>query len=604
MYDIIELNKKLVNELRDIAKELDVEKFDKLKKEELVAQIIDQQNLKTKTITSAKLEKADEPRKRIPVGSSNGATGGKPKRKRLPLESEKMPDLFKPMPQIKEIKEVEPIQQIQTPIEVLPIENKVESEVKRPVHQHPNQRKQESVPAQPREKIQPILGIENENIHIRNEQPQRTNEPRENRVSREQNENREPREQNENIEPRELNENREPREPREPREQREQKPKAEESFYSFDNIVSSEGVLEIMPDGYGFLRSSDYNYLNSPDDIYVSQSQIKLFGLKTGDTVRGTIRPPKEGEKYFPLIKVETINNREPAVVRDRVPFDYLTPIFPDQKLNLTGQKNSTLSTRVIDLFTPIGKGQRGMIVAQPKTGKTTLLKEIANAIAENHPEVYLLILLIDERPEEVTDMARNVDAEVVASTFDEPAEKHVKLANLVLEKAKRLVECGHDVVILLDSITRLARAYNTVSPSSGKVLSGGVDANALHKPKRFFGAARKIENGGSLTIIATALTETGSKMDEVIFEEFKGTGNMELQLDRKISNRRIYPAIDIVSSSTRREDLLLGDNITQRMWILRNYIADMNSVEAMEFLRDRMNKTISNEEFLASMNG
>ncbi len=386
--------------------------------------------------------------------------------------------------------------------------------------------------------------------------------------------------------------------------QQEQKPKQEEVYYSFDNIVISEGVLEIMPDGYGFLRSSDYNYLNSPDDIYVSQSQIKLFGLKTGDTVRGTIRPPKEGEKYFPLIKVETINNREPAVVRDRVPFDYLTPIFPDEKLKLTGHKNSTLSTRVIDLFTPIGKGQRGMIVAQPKTGKTTLLKEVANAIAENHPEVYLLILLIDERPEEVTDMARSVDAEVVASTFDEPAEKHVKLANLVLEKAKRMVECGHDVVILLDSITRLARAYNTVSPSSGKVLSGGVDANALHKPKRFFGAARKIENGGSLTIIATALTDTGSKMDEVIFEEFKGTGNMELQLDRKIANRRIYPAIDIVSSSTRREDLLLGDNITQRMWILRNYIADMNPVEAMEFLRDRMSKTMNNEEFLASMNG
>lgn len=596
MYDTIELNKKLVNELRDIAKGLDVEKFDKLKKEELVAKIIDQQNLKTKTITSVKVEKEDEPRKRIPVGSSNGATGGKPKRKRLPLESEKIPDLFKPMPQVNEIKEVEPRHPIQAPIEVSPVENKVVQEIKKPVHQHHNQRvKQTLVQAQPQEKNQPTLGIENENLPIGTEQPQRTNEHRENRESGEQNDNREPRENNENREHREQNINREPRE---------QKQKPEESLYSFDNIVSSEGVLEIMPDGYGFLRSSDYNYLNSPDDIYVSQSQIKLFGLKTGDTVRGTIRPPKEGEKYFPLIKVETINNREPAVVRDRVPFDYLTPIFPDQKLNLTGQKNSTLSTRVIDLFTPIGKGQRGMIVAQPKTGKTTLLKEIANAIAENHPEVYLLILLIDERPEEVTDMARSVDAEVVASTFDEPAEKHVKLANLVLEKAKRLVECGHDVVILLDSITRLARAYNTVSPSSGKVLSGGVDANALHKPKRFFGAARKIENGGSLTIIATALTDTGSKMDEVIFEEFKGTGNMELQLDRKISNRRIYPAIDIVSSSTRREDLLLGSDITQRMWILRNYIADMNSVEAMEFLRDRMNKTISNEEFLASMNG
>jgi transcription termination factor Rho len=359
----------------------------------------------------------------------------------------------------------------------------------------------------------------------------------------------------------------------------------------------------MMPDGYGFLRSSDYNYLNSPDDVYVSQSQIKLFGLKTGDTVRGTIRPPKEGEKYFPLIKVEKINNREPDFVRDRVPFDYLTPVFPYEKFNLTGHDKSSLSTRIVDLFTPIGKGQRGLIVAQPKTGKTTLLKEIANAIAANHPEVYLLILLIDERPEEVTDMARSVDAEVVASTFDEPAEKHVKLANIVLEKAKRMVECGHDVCILLDSITRLARAYNTVSPASGKVLSGGVDANALHKPKRFFGAARKIENGGSLTILATALTETGSKMDDVIFEEFKGTGNMELQLDRRIANRRIYPAIDIVSSSTRREDLLLGKEITQRMWILRNYIADMNPVEAMDFLKDRMEKTRDNHEFLMSMN-
>jgi len=357
-----------------------------------------------------------------------------------------------------------------------------------------------------------------------------------------------------------------------------------------------------MPDGYGFLRSSDYNYLNSPDDIYVSQSQIKLFGLKTGDTVRGSVRPPKVGEKYFPLIKVVSINNRTPDVVRDRVPFKYLTPVFPNEKLNLVSKTKPTVSNRVIDLFTPIGKGQRGMIVAQPKTGKTTLLKDVANAIAENHPEVYLLILLIDERPEEVTDMARNVNAEVVASTFDEPAEKHVKLANLVLEKGKRMVECGHDVVILLDSITRLARAYNTTAPSSGKVLSGGVDANALQKPKRFFGAARKIEDGGSLTIIATALTDTGSKMDEVIFEEFKGTGNMELQLDRKISNKRIFPAIDIVSSSTRRDDLLLGKEVTQLMHILRHHIADMNPVEAMEFIKARISQTRSNEEFLISM--
>ena len=360
-----------------------------------------------------------------------------------------------------------------------------------------------------------------------------------------------------------------------------------------------------MPDGYGFLRSSDYNYLNSPDDIYVSQSQIKLFGLKTGDTVTGTVRPPKEGEKYFPLVKVEKINGREPSFVRDRVPFDYLTPLFPYQKFNLTGNKPmSSLSTRIMDMFTPIGKGQRGLIVAQPKTGKTLLLQEVANAIAANHPEVYLIILLIDERPEEVTEMSRNVKAEVVSSTFDEPADRHVKIANLVLEKAKRMVECGHDVCILLDSITRLARAYNTVQPASGKVLSGGVDANALHKPKRFFGAARKIENGGSLTILATALTETGSKMDEVIFEEFKGTGNMELQLDRKLSNKRIFPAIDIVASSTRRDDLLLDKDQLQRLWILRKHLADMNPVEAMEFLRDRMKNTQSNEEFLISMNG
>lgn len=376
-----------------------------------------------------------------------------------------------------------------------------------------------------------------------------------------------------------------------------------EESYDLVGIVTAEGVLEIIQDGYGFLRSSDYNYLPSPDDIYVSQNQIKLFGLKTGDTVRGTIRPPREGEKYFPLVKVESINGRDPSYIRDRVPFQYLTPLFPDEKFKLTGHKQETLSTRVMDLFAPIGKGQRGMIVAQPKTGKTMLLKDVANAIAANHPETYLIVLLIDERPEEVTDMARSVRAEVIASTFDEPAERHVKVANMVLEKAKRLVECGHDVCILLDSITRLARAYNTVSPASGKVLSGGVDANALHKPKRFFGSARKIENGGSLSILATALTETGSKMDEVIFEEFKGTGNMELQLDRKISNRRIYPAIDITASGTRREDLLVGKDVLQRVWLIRKFIADMNPVEAMEFLKSHMENTLSNEEFLVSMN-
>jgi len=375
-----------------------------------------------------------------------------------------------------------------------------------------------------------------------------------------------------------------------------------EPEYEFDGIINSEGVLDIMNEGYGFLRSSDYHYLSSPDDVYVSQSQIRLFGLKTGDTVLGTVRPPKEGEKYFPLIKVVKINGQDPKVVRDRVSFEHLTPLFPQEKFKLADKQNTT-STRIIDLFSPIGKGQRGMIVSQPKTGKTMLLKDIANAIAANHPEVYQIILLIDERPEEVTDMQRNVKGEVVASTFDEPADRHVKVANIVLEKAKRLVECGHDVVILLDSITRLARAYNTVQPASGKILSGGVDANALHKPKRFFGAARNIENGGSLSIIATALTETGSKMDEVIFEEFKGTGNMELQLDRKISNRRIFPAIDLISSSTRRDDLLLDENTIQRMWVLRKYIADMNPVEAMESMNDRFTKTVNNEEFLISMN-
>jgi transcription termination factor Rho len=385
--------------------------------------------------------------------------------------------------------------------------------------------------------------------------------------------------------------------------QGQQEAKVDEEAYDLVGIVTAEGVLEVIQDGYGFLRSSDYNYLPSPDDVYVSQSQIKLFGLKTGDTVRGTIRPPREGEKFFPLVKVDSINGRDPSYIRDRVPFEYLTPLFPDEKFKLTGHKDESMSTRVMDLFAPIGKGQRGMIVAQPKTGKTMLLKDVANAIAANHPEVYLIVLLIDERPEEVTDMARSVKAEVVASTFDEPADRHVKVANIVLEKAKRMVECGHDVVILLDSITRLARAYNTVSPASGKVLSGGVDANALHKPKRFFGAARKIENGGSLSILATALTETGSKMDEVIFEEFKGTGNMELQLDRKISNRRIYPAIDIIASGTRREDLLVGKDVLQRIWLLRKFIADMNPVEAMEFVKGHMENTRSNEEFLVSMN-
>ena len=417
-------------------------------------------------------------------------------------------------------------------------------------------------------------------------QPQQQNTPRQNNNNRQNNQN-----NNHNNQRNNNNNN-----------------ASQEKQYEFDGILIGTGVLEMMQDGYGFLRSSDYNYLTSPDDIYVSQSQIKLFGLKTGDVVEGAIRPPKEGEKYFPLVKVDKINGRTPEEVRDRVPFDHLTPLFPDEKFMLTARKSpkvyDNIAVRVVDLFSPIGKGQRGLIVAQPKTGKTMLLKDIANAIAYNHPEVYMIILLIDERPEEVTDMARSVDAEVIASTFDEPAERHVKIAEIVLNKAKRMVECGHDVVILLDSITRLARAYNTVQPASGKVLSGGVDANALQKPKRFFGAARNIENGGSLTILATALTETGSKMDDVIFEEFKGTGNMELQLDRKLSNKRIYPAVDITASSTRRDDLLQDESTLNRMWVLRKYLSDMNSMEAMEFVKQRMEQTVDNMEFLASMNG
>ena len=393
-----------------------------------------------------------------------------------------------------------------------------------------------------------------------------------------------------------------PKQQRQEKERFEQRQHREELLNQFDSTVRAEGVLEIMPEGFGFLRSSDYNYLPSPDDIYVSQSQIKLMGLKTGDTIMGTIRPPKAGEKYFPLIKTDLVNGRRPEEVRDRIPFDYLTPLFPNEKFKITGHHGCTISTRIMDLFAPIGKGQRGLIVAQPKTGKTVLLKEVANAIAANHPEVYLIILLIDERPEEVTDMQRSVNAEVIASTFDEPASKHVQIANIVLEKAKRLTECGHDVVILLDSITRLARAYNTVSPASGKVLTGGVEANALQKPKRFFGAARKIENGGSLTILATALIDTGSKMDEVIFEEFKGTGNMELQLDRRLSNKRIFPSIDIVASGTRRDDLLVDERTLARVWALRTHFADMTPVEAMEFLKDRVAKTVSNEEFLMSL--
>jgi len=546
MSDTIELNDKLVSELRDIAKSLGVAQADELRKAQLIAAIVGQQQLietarnQQNIVNSNYTEKPAET-----TEAPEAADAGEKTRKRTRSVKAKN----------------EP--RVEVPLNDT---NLFEQE----------QDQQEELQNNPPQNFatQPVAA---ESTNNGEEQPVRT----------------------EQADQPAATDNRPQKFDRRVNQSKTQEPAVN---LDFDNVIVNEGVLEIMPDGYGFLRSSDYNYLTSPDDIYVSQSQIKLFGLKTGDTVRGSIRPPKEGEKYFPLVRVEAINGRIPAEVRDRVPFDHLTPLFPSEKLSLFTDAGN-YSTRIMDLFSPIGKGQRGLIVAQPKTGKTMLLKDVANAIAKNHPEVYLIILLIDERPEEVTDMARSVRAEVVSSTFDEPAERHVKIANIVLEKAKRMVECGHDVVILLDSITRLARAYNTVAPASGKILSGGVDANALHKPKRFFGAARNIEDGGSLTIIATALTETGSKMDEVIFEEFKGTGNMELQLDRKLSNKRIFPAIDITASSTRRDDLLLDRDTLQRIWILRNHLADMNSQESMEFLQAQIRGTKTNEEFLISMN-
>ena len=576
MLEISQLKEKTLVELQEIAKSIGAKKFSQLKKLDLVYLILDIQAATpskiTKTVTSSNSEKPKRKRitKKPNPPKENKTNQPKNVQKELPLET-------KPVVQQEQKREVKQIKrpEVNKPNPKREVEktentaNPVKSETKQPeakTQHKPNPPKQQNSPKQ-------------------TNQPKQANQPKQPNHPKQQNKPRpQPRDNNKGQRTNNANRYRDP-------------------DYEFDGIIESEGVLEMMPDGYGFLRSSDYNYLSSPDDIYLSQSQVKLFGLKTGDTVKGVVRPPKEGEKYFPLIRVSKINGLNPNIVRDRVSFEHLTPLFPDEKFNLAG-KNSTLSTRIIDLFSPLGKGQRGMIVSQPKTGKTMLLKDIANSIASNHPEVYQIILLIDERPEEVTDMQRSVKGEVVASTFDEPADKHVKVANIVLEKAKRLVECGHDVVILLDSITRLARAYNTVAPASGKILSGGIDANALHKPKRFFGAARNIENGGSLSIIATALTETGSKMDEVIFEEFKGTGNMELQLERNISNRRIYPAIDLVKSSTRRDDLLLDPKTVKRMWVLRKYLADMNPVEAMEFIKDKIQFTKSNEEFLISMNG
>ncbi len=552
MYDILQLNDMLVPELKDIAKSLKIKNYKSLTKQELIYKILDQQAVAGNDSNEEEVEKP--PRKR-PLG----------RRKKKSEEESK--------------EETADSIAVETPVS----ERESRTEEKPAPKEKNRENKEKSRDSEEKKEEHPAR--EQRKDHSRN----RSNEKRGN--------------ENRGGDNRSNDNNR--KRIQETRDNDRKNEKKEDNPFDIDleGAVSGEGVLEMMSDGYGFLRSADYNYLSSPDDVYVSPSQIKLFGLKTGDTVVGTIRPPKEGEKYFALLKVDSINGRTPDEVRDRVPFDYLTPLFPEEKLDLSSG-SSDLSTRIMDLFTPIGKGQRGMIVAQPKTGKTLLLKAVANAIARNHPEVYLIILLIDERPEEVTDMQRSVNAEVVASTFDEPADRHVKVSNIALEKAKRMVECGHDVVILLDSITRLARAHNTVAPASGKVLSGGVEANALHKPKKFFGAARNIENGGSLTILATALVDTGSKMDEVIFEEFKGTGNMELTLDRKLSNKRLYPAIDLVSSSTRREDLLLDKEALQRMWILRKHLADMKTEEAIQFILQNMKGTKSNEEFLISMNG
>ncbi|RCW92032.1 transcription termination factor Rho [Winogradskyella arenosi] len=574
MFEISQLKAKKLPELQEIAKKLNVPKYRTQKKLDLVYQILDFQaanpnDVKAKVATEAP-EKKEEPLTKPPQ-----------KRTRISQKS-------KAAPATKDTNEQKSLD-----LEDKKEEPKAEPQERKPRTRKPVERKPQAQKTQSDKAVTTEASTKDSKPAPKSQDQKKPNPRKDDKRRSQNNDNRSSRGKDGNTHNSNSKNNG----------NKDSRNRYREPDYEFDAIIESEGVLDIMQDGYGFLRSSDYNYLSSPDDIYVSQSQIRLFGLKTGDTVLGHVRPPKEGEKYFPLIKVSKINGQNPNVVRDRVAFEHLTPLFPEEKFNLA-DKQATISTRIMDLFSPIGKGQRGMIVSQPKTGKTMLLKDVANAIAANHPEVYQMILLIDERPEEVTDMQRNVRGEVIASTFDKEAHEHVKIANIVLEKAKRLVECGHDVVILLDSITRLARAYNTVQPASGKILSGGVDANALHKPKRFFGAARNIENGGSLTIIATALTETGSKMDEVIFEEFKGTGNMELQLDRKISNRRIFPAIDLTSSSTRRDDILLDDSTIQRMWVMRKYLADMNPVEAMEFINDRFKQTRNNEEFLISMNG
>lgn len=634
IYNILELNEKLTTELRSLAKDLGLKRPDAYKKEELIYKILDQQAILESRNKNSESYQAESKisDKRKPTNKKSGpkkeeATAIKPeiketqkpevKEKISEKEEKKKPIAKAPKSEIvpkeatlftQEVKEKEAPKENNTTTanssntdekQKKPTTLNETGTTEKPAQQKPiqlvfrskKQREAEESEAAPTlPALSPVSAIDTEPIEVEVDVPTKDEVTLKDVLTKPQNNNNSlnnqvvANQQKNNGQHKNNNQN-------------------QEKPFEFDSILSASGVLEIMSEGYGFLRSSDYNYMSSPDDIYISQSQIRLFGLKTGDVVEGPIRPPKEGEKFFPLVKVDKINGKLPEDVRDRVPFDHLKPLFPNEKFKLTSGRNDSLSSRVVDLFSPIGKGQRGLIVAQPKTGKTTLLKDIANAIANNHPEVYMIVLLIDERPEEVTDMERSVNAEVIASTFDEPADRHVKIAEIVLNKSKRLVECGHDVVILLDSITRLARAYNTVQPASGKVLTGGVDANALHKPKRFFGAARNIENGGSLTIIATALTETGSKMDDVIFEEFKGTGNMELQLDRKLSNKRIFPAVDIISSSTRRDDLLLDPDTLNRMWILRNFLSDMNSVEAMQFLDTRLKRTINNDEFLVSMN-
>ena len=638
MYNIYELNDKTLDDLKIIAIELGIDDEGRTK-QQLIYDIIDHQVEHPETVKKAKKEAANR-------DNNNGnAPENAPKKRGRKRKNEKVESTETSENKIKAEAPAEPAKE-STDREANPTKERKQKQNKNAQSKKDDTPKTQEIPfpvedtpKEPAPQAEPKKREKRPRINRENAQapvvtPKENNEnnhPAEPKEQNEQKEFKEPqREQKDQREQKEFRDHQhnhpanvqkdqkdQPREQQKEQQRDQQKDlqkeqqmmaeKAEkqrrdEILNEFDSVVVAEGVLEIMPEGFGFLRSSDYNYLSSPDDIYVSTSQIKLFGLKTGDTIFGAIRPPKSGEKYFPLVRVDYINGRRPEEVRDRIPFDFLTPLFPNEKFTITGHKGGTISTRIMDMFAPIGKGQRGLIVAQPKTGKTVLLKEVANAIAANHPEVYLIILLIDERPEEVTDMQRSVNAEVIASTFDEPASKHVQIANIVLEKAKRLTECGHDVVILLDSITRLARAYNTVSPASGKVLTGGVEANALQKPKRFFGAARKIENGGSLTILATALIDTGSKMDEVIFEEFKGTGNMELQLDRRLSNKRIFPAIDIVASGTRRDDLLVDETTLARVWALRTHFADMTPVEAMEFLKDKVAKTVSNEEFLMSL--